>query len=633
MGGAVSSGSNNDELIDNLLEADYIKSSQTERIFRAVDRAEYFLPEARGTAYKDLAWKSGNLHISAPCIYSEVMEGLNLTSGISFLNLGSGTGYFSTMVGLILGSNGINHGIELHEDVIEYANKKLEDFKKYSGAVDEFDFCEPKFIQGNCLCLSTECSNLYDRIYCGAACPEEYESYMKNLLKIGGILVMPINDQLLQIKRISESQWRLRSLLPVSFASLIIPPEGWQDFIKPIDIEPLSLQVLCRSVVRNILRHNIEKEHPPAKKSVSKSQIRKKRALRRMVVPLFDEAIVESSDDENRVGRVGGERRHTGRALFRSGESDGIFRFFMGMGMNRGESVISAFQGDTSRGEDSDNNRNRLCSASAMEVDDHRNSNSRESNEPSCHEVRAVIEHNSENDDLQGNSDIEANDIDDLINARLAQVRDIEETVVDYLNDAITQELEGRHLEEARVEEDSSAPPGENDLEWSSRIGDKVEGGVITTAAHQRDFEPQDPQPGTSCSPRRRRVQQREKFDSGLGDEIVEVQSSSDDENMKLETISSCDEDYSSEKRYKRGTHTNANMPKCRRIEQHHLMESSSSSNSDFEEQLKVATDDLRVFQSPYTEYMRASIQQLPLPLILKWYLNYYRDIKKPSEE
>lgn len=148
MGGAVSSGYNNDELVDNLLEADYIKTSRIERVFRAVDRAEYFLPEGRSNAYNDLAWKCGNLHLSAPCIYSEVMEGLRLQTGLSFLNLGSGTGYLSTMVGLILGSNGINHGVELHKDVVQYANKKLEEFKKHSGAVDEFDFCEPKFIQG-----------------------------------------------------------------------------------------------------------------------------------------------------------------------------------------------------------------------------------------------------------------------------------------------------------------------------------------------------------------------------------------------------------------------------------------------------------------------------------------------------
>jgi protein-L-isoaspartate O-methyltransferase len=105
MGGAVSAGEDNDDLIDNLLEADYIKSPDVERVFRAVDRAHYFTSNFRENAYKDLAWKSGNLHLSAPCIYSEVMESLRLSPGLSFLNLGSGTGYLSTMAGLILGKH------------------------------------------------------------------------------------------------------------------------------------------------------------------------------------------------------------------------------------------------------------------------------------------------------------------------------------------------------------------------------------------------------------------------------------------------------------------------------------------------------------------------------------------------
>lgn len=108
MGGAVSTGEDNDELVDNLVDAEYIKSQLVERAFRAVDRANYYLPEHKGSAYKDLAWKHGHLHLSAPCIYSEVMECLDLKPGLSFLNLGSGTGYLSTMVGLILGTFFIN---------------------------------------------------------------------------------------------------------------------------------------------------------------------------------------------------------------------------------------------------------------------------------------------------------------------------------------------------------------------------------------------------------------------------------------------------------------------------------------------------------------------------------------------
>jgi len=103
MGGAVSSGENNDDLVDNLIEADYIKNANVERVFRAVDRAFYYTDEYKSSAYNDEAWKQGNIHLSAPCIYSQVMESLELEDGMSFLNLGSGTGYLSTMAGLILG--------------------------------------------------------------------------------------------------------------------------------------------------------------------------------------------------------------------------------------------------------------------------------------------------------------------------------------------------------------------------------------------------------------------------------------------------------------------------------------------------------------------------------------------------
>jgi len=81
----------------------------------------YYTDGNKRNAYKDLAWRDGNLHLSAPCIYSEVLENIELGPGMSFLNLGSGTGYLSTLCGLIMGINGVNHGVELYPDVIEYA--------------------------------------------------------------------------------------------------------------------------------------------------------------------------------------------------------------------------------------------------------------------------------------------------------------------------------------------------------------------------------------------------------------------------------------------------------------------------------------------------------------------------------
>lgn len=79
-----------------------------------------------------------------------------------------------------------------------------------------------------------------------------------------------------------------------------------------MDFEPLSLQEICRSVIRTILRNNIDIENPDIKKTVHSApkRPRKKRALRRCVVPIFEESDIETSDnltdedDRRDLGRV-----------------------------------------------------------------------------------------------------------------------------------------------------------------------------------------------------------------------------------------------------------------------------------------------------------------------------------------
>ncbi|NXU63966.1 PCMD1 protein, partial [Horornis vulcanius] len=220
MGGAVSAGEDNDDLIDNLKEAQYIRTESVEQAFRAIDRGDYYLEGYRDNAYKDLAWKHGNIHLSAPCIYSEVMEALKLQPGLSFLNLGSGTGYLSTMVGLIL----------------EYAKEKLESFIKYSDSFDKFEFCEPAFVVGNCLEIASD-SHQYDRIYCGAG--------------------------LTQILRTGQNTWESKNILAVSFAPLVQPNRNDNGKHDAVGLPPCAvrnLQDLARIYIRRTLRNFINEE-------------------------------------------------------------------------------------------------------------------------------------------------------------------------------------------------------------------------------------------------------------------------------------------------------------------------------------------------------------------------------------
>ncbi|XP_025255398.1 protein-L-isoaspartate O-methyltransferase domain-containing protein 2 isoform X2 [Theropithecus gelada] len=292
MGGAVSAGEDNDELIDNLKEAQYIRTELVEQAFRAIDRADYYLEEFKENAYKDLAWKHGNIHLSAPCIYSEVMEALDLQPGLSFLNLGSGTGYLSSMVGLILGPFGVNHGVELHSDVIEYAKQKLDFFIRTSDSFDKFDFCEPSFVTGNCLEISPDCSQ-YDRVYCGAGVQREHEEYMKNLLKVGGILVMPLEEKPCH----SESgKSRLVQLPPVAVRSL-------QDLAR----------IAIRGTIKKVIHQETVSKNGNGLKNTPRFKRRRVRRRRMETIVFLDKEVfasrISNPSDDNSCEDLEEERR------------------------------------------------------------------------------------------------------------------------------------------------------------------------------------------------------------------------------------------------------------------------------------------------------------------------------------
>lgn len=94
---------NNDELTNALIKTENIFTKDVEKVFRCVDRGFYFTNQEKPLAYRDTAWQSDSIHLSAPSIYASVLECLRLHQGNKFLNIGSGIGYLSTVAGLLLG--------------------------------------------------------------------------------------------------------------------------------------------------------------------------------------------------------------------------------------------------------------------------------------------------------------------------------------------------------------------------------------------------------------------------------------------------------------------------------------------------------------------------------------------------
>ncbi|XP_029561059.1 protein-L-isoaspartate O-methyltransferase domain-containing protein 1 isoform X3 [Salmo trutta] len=170
-----------------------------------------------------------------------------------------------------------------------------------------FDFCEPIFVVGNCLEISSD-SHQYDRIYCGAGVQKDHENYMKILLKVGGILVMPIEDQLIQITRTGQCSWESKNILAVSFAPLVQKNRAEGSKPDAVELPPVtvrSLQDLSRVYIRRTLR-DLTNEECPDKGLVQRAPQKRKRRrcrLRRINTYVFvgNQLIpqaMESEEDE-----------------------------------------------------------------------------------------------------------------------------------------------------------------------------------------------------------------------------------------------------------------------------------------------------------------------------------------------
>ncbi|XP_050426213.1 protein-L-isoaspartate O-methyltransferase domain-containing protein 1-like [Adelges cooleyi] len=244
-------------LINGLIFKNVIQSKSVESALRCVSRDFYNITKNRPNASFDA--QVDKIH-SVP-IYAEVLEYLSLRPGDKFLNIGCGVGYLNTVAGLLIGSNGVNHGVEIVQTDVEFAYQKLAQFKLNAAAIDYFDFCEPIFAHGNIFDATP--TAFYDKIFCEGAITSTQDMFIRSFLKVGGMLIVPIHHTFFKITRISIDSWDTVHLSWILVSPMIeanklnaMPPAEFPT------VQPRNLDDICRSTIRLALRDFLMAKFP-----------------------------------------------------------------------------------------------------------------------------------------------------------------------------------------------------------------------------------------------------------------------------------------------------------------------------------------------------------------------------------
>lgn len=202
--------SNNEKLVQSMIDSGFLKTSNIIEAFRSIDRADFIRKENLFESYDDYPLPIGyNATISQPSTVAFMLEKLEPKKGDKILDIGSGSGWTTALLAYLIGEKGQVYGVELVPELVEFGQKNL---KKY------------KFENAQILPAKKEMVGLveyapYDKILVSASA-KELPQELINQLKIGGRLIIPIRSSIWKIDKISKDKINKEEFFGFTFVPL-----------------------------------------------------------------------------------------------------------------------------------------------------------------------------------------------------------------------------------------------------------------------------------------------------------------------------------------------------------------------------------------------------------------------------
>ena len=193
-------------LIDSLIREGWLKTSRIIDAFRKIKRKDFLQEEMKDLAGLNEALPIGyGQTISQPLVVAFMLEQLSPEKGEKILDVGSGSGWTSALLGEIVGEKGKVISIDIVPELVEFGRKNVAKYNFIKEGIVEFICVDgskgyPQYAS------RPELAEGFDKILASASAAEIPPAW-KEQLKIGGRIVAPIGSSIWLLSKKSATEF------------------------------------------------------------------------------------------------------------------------------------------------------------------------------------------------------------------------------------------------------------------------------------------------------------------------------------------------------------------------------------------------------------------------------------------
>lgn len=200
----------NKDLIKHLEENTGVLTPLTKEAFKEIDRRDFVEDDYKIEAYQDYPLPIGfNQTQSQPTVVALMLSLLDVKKGDRILDVGSGSGWTTVLLGFLTGEKGEVVAIDIVKEFVELTRNRAHHYSSKAPNIAVFHSSEEKSIY----------SDKFDKVLVNASFKntESIPKIIKENLKENGLMVSPVGNSLVVFyKKNNEVKEKIR--LPDSFS-------------------------------------------------------------------------------------------------------------------------------------------------------------------------------------------------------------------------------------------------------------------------------------------------------------------------------------------------------------------------------------------------------------------------------